>query len=213
MTRIKILEVCATVFLIAVVVALLYVWTASPLAASDKVGITMAISTVALVVVTGIYAWHTRKMAEEMREQRYDTFRPVIDFVSMQSNADDEVEEGLNAQAVKEKRKGIGSCLVRRTLSNVGIGPAIDTYSFTLTAGGERSRKEYGTLTINGATASEIPLCPERKDDHWFLVAYYKDVFDRWFESSREVSVVEERIAWSIGQLKIRKIAEEELPK
>ncbi len=78
MTRIKILEIYATVLLIAVVVALLYVWMASPLGTSDKVGITMAISTVALVIVTGIYAWHTRKMAEEMREQRLSEARPYI---------------------------------------------------------------------------------------------------------------------------------------
>ena len=69
MTRIKIVEIYLSVLIIAGVVALLYVWMASPLGTSDKVGITMAISTVALVIVTSIYAWHTRKMADEMRKQ------------------------------------------------------------------------------------------------------------------------------------------------
>ena len=86
MKRIKILEIYATL-LIAVVVALLYVWMASPLGTSDRVGITMAISTVALVIVTGIYAWHTRKMAEEMWKDRQQTSRPVIVIGCMQEPA------------------------------------------------------------------------------------------------------------------------------
>ena len=78
MTRIKIVEIYLTVLIIAYVVALLYVWMAAPLGTSDKVGITMAISTVTLVIVTGIYAWYARKMAEQMRKQRYSESLPLL---------------------------------------------------------------------------------------------------------------------------------------
>ena len=39
-----------------------------------------AISMVVLVAVTIFYAWQTKKTVSEMREQRYDTVRPVIDI-------------------------------------------------------------------------------------------------------------------------------------
>jgi len=62
--------------LLVLVVA--YVWVFSPLGTSDRVGITTAISMVALFIVTSIYAWHTRKMADEMREQRLIEVQPYL---------------------------------------------------------------------------------------------------------------------------------------
>ena len=75
-----------------VIISMLYVWLFSPLETPDRVGITTAISTGALVIVTSIYAWYTRKMSwdmkeqaiantrmvEEMREQRISESRPII---------------------------------------------------------------------------------------------------------------------------------------
>jgi hypothetical protein len=60
-----------------VVASVLYVWVFSPLGTTDRIGVTTAISMVALVIVTSIYAWHTRKMADDMREQN-KTLRDTI---------------------------------------------------------------------------------------------------------------------------------------
>jgi hypothetical protein len=71
--------------LLSLAVAIVCVWVFAPLGTSDKVGITTAISMVALVIFTSIYAWHARKqanasveMAKEMREQRVMASRPFI---------------------------------------------------------------------------------------------------------------------------------------
>ena len=61
-----------------VIVLTLCVWFLFPLETSEKVGITTAISTVALAVVTSIYAWHTRTMAGEMKEQRLSEAKPYL---------------------------------------------------------------------------------------------------------------------------------------
>ncbi len=206
MTRIKILEICAIVLLIAIVVALLYVWMGAPLGwiapprgTSDKVGITMAISTVALVIVTGIYAWHTHKMAEEMRDTRYDALRPIVDIAYLM-----QMPIALARQAyMKEVPKEL-PC----KLCNVGAGPATDVYSFVCPPSGERQRNDFGAIATRKETIP-MNLSLEQKDDRWFLVAYYKDVYGRWFESSREVRVG----AVNPDPLQIREITEEELPK
>lgn len=187
--------------------------------------------TAALVSVTIIYAWRTHviskaakeqakatkqqadasvEMAEEMREQRYDTVRPVIDFEHRESELTRIIAKGVT---IKEEEEIIYSCGLRCVLHNIGIGPATDVYSFTLTVSSERRQWDFGSLTIKGEMTPEIPLFLEQKGDRRFLVAYYRDVYGRCFESSREVSVDMEKNAWSIGPLKIRKIAEEELPR
>ena len=196
MKRIKILEIYFSIGLFAAVVALLYVWLASPLGTSDRVGITMAISTVALVIVTGIYAWHTRKMADEMRDARYDALRPIIDIVNMQQMP---IELATQAYA-KEPPKEL-LC----KLCNIGVGPATDVYSFVYHDSGGRRRRSLDTIVIGKETGPER-LSLAQKDDHWFLVAYYKDVYGRWFESSREVR----RGAVNPDPLQIREITEEE---
>jgi hypothetical protein len=64
--------------LICLAVAIVCVWIFAPLATTDKVGITTAASMVSLVILTGIYAWQTRRMADEMREQRLSEARPYL---------------------------------------------------------------------------------------------------------------------------------------
>ena len=60
------------------VLAVAYVWVFAPLGTSDKVGITTAISMVALAILTSIYAWHTRKMSDELREQRLAIYHDIL---------------------------------------------------------------------------------------------------------------------------------------
>ncbi len=179
MTR-KILEIQATVFLFAGVVAILYVWTASPLGTSDRVGITMAISTVALVIVTGIYAWHTRKMVEEMREQRYDAVRAIRDFQWQDSSS------SINGGALMEGGEGRVPPELYCKLCNIGAGPAIDLYSFTKVGRDNRHRYDFGTLKAGGLTRGVL-LSVSQEGSIGVIEARYRDIYDRDFTSKLEV--------------------------
>ena len=53
-------------------------------------------------------------------------------------------------------------------------------------------------------------LSIERKNGRGVLVAYYKDVYERPFESSREFIIDQAGRSCKIGPLKIRKLTEEE---
>ncbi len=159
-----------------------------------------------LVAITGLYALSTAKMAGEMREQRYDAVRPVID-----------IEESLTDEDKREilsnVRKGKLPQQLTCTLRNIGPGPAIDVYSLTEGAKGESQRYDIGSMATNDKER-EITrrLSLERNGGRGFLVAYYKDVYDRDIESRREVSIAQVSGGWEIGPLKteVRKIAKEE---
>jgi len=195
MRRNEILEICASVLLIVVVVALLYVWMASPLGTSDKVGITMAISTVALVIVTSIYAWHTRKMAEEMREQRYSENLPLLV---------PDIPPILRAEKLPIEAMQSGNT-VKVVWGNVGKGVAINSrFSFwcvplpsgrvnffppsesvTLEVGGIKE-VDYSEI-LNDSQLLDIPLgyCPH-------LLAEYQDIYERKITTVQEFHIDEE---------------------
>jgi len=170
-----------------------------------------------LVIITGIYAWRTHviskatreqantslKMANEMKEQRYDTVRPVIDFGLWESYPVT-IQEGLT---VKEQEEVNLSSGLQCILHNIGIGPATDVYSFTLTVGGERRQLYLGSL-VKGATTPETRLSLEQRGDCWFLVARYWDVYDRSFESNRQVRLDMETGEPLLGRLKIVPVQE-----
>ncbi|MCD6453444.1 MAG: hypothetical protein J7K77_04075, partial [Dehalococcoidales bacterium] len=154
--------------------------------------------TFVLVLITAIYVKRTAeiakstkeqadasvKMAKEMREQRYDAVRPIIDI---------------------QRDRGL-VCI----LHNIGLGPAIDVRSFIQYHKQERRPWEFGTLTSGGKT-EEMILSLEHEDNRMVLVAYYKDIYGRRFESSREVSIGETPNSnWVIGPLKIRPVKEDE---
>ena len=189
-----------------VVLLISYVWVFSPLGTSDRVGITMAISTVALVIVTSIYAWHTRKMAEEVREQRYDAVRPIIDIERRLT----ELERAGVEMNIVNKRELFPDKLTCK-LRNIGVGPATDVYSF-VQPGTQPDDNcpplAYGTVAQNGEM-DECPLSLKPRDNRKVLVVYYRDVYGQCFESSREVN----RSDWKLGALETRKIAKEEFPK
>ena len=167
-----------------------------------------AISMVVLVVVTGIYVWRTHviskatkqqaeasvKMAEEMREQRYDSVRPVIDIQDQELGA---MELG---------RIGYGGLLSKLpcVLHNIGLGPAIDVYSFIEGSSDECQQFDFGTLATGGKTSKPMNLSLKHKGNPMVLVACYKDVYGRTFKSSRKVES-----ALKIGPLQVQ-LAEEE---
>ena len=165
-----------------------------------------------LVVVTGIYAWRTHviskatkaqadasvKTADEMREQRYDTVRPVIDFKLWESYPVT-IQKGLT---IKEREEADLAIFPGCKLHNIGIGPATDVYSFTSTVGGERRQLYFGSV-VKGATTEETILSTEQRGDCWFLVASYRDAYGRSFESSREVHLDVETGKPLLGKLNI----------
>ena len=185
---------------------------------SEEIGISDRIQILlmfGLVAVTIFYAWSASRqadasveMAEEMREQRYDSVRPVID-IERHAEAEERLGEGF---AAKEEDLSHGLwCILR----NIGVGPATDVYSFLINPlYKERQQWDFGTLAI-GAATPKVKLSIEQRGDRRVLVVYYKDVHERCFESRREVSVDKERHAWNTGPLKteVRKIANGEQAK
>ncbi len=181
-----------------------------------------AISMLILVAVTGIYAWRTHviskgtekqadasvQMAEEMREQRYEAVRPVIDI---QWHAPDDARRlgELVSSPAQLASKGC-SCVLR----NVGLGPAIDTYSFVRSPSGERQVYDFGTLPVEREAPSinSLPtsfptvLSPKQERERVVIEIYYGDVYGRRLVSGREI--VGKQGDWKLGPLKIRLVEE-----
>lgn len=153
-----------------------------------------------LVFITAMYALSASeqanasvKMAEEMRYARYDTVRPVIDIQRDQWD-EDKISEAI-AASDGDTSSGL-SC----ALHNIGLGPALDVYSFVKNPfSGGRQHHDFGTLAT-GEKTYKMNLSAKQADGRIALLAYYKDVYGRAFESSREVSVDKEK-GWEIGPL------------
>ena len=158
-----------------------------------------------LVLITAWYAKHTATMAKEMREQRYDAFRPIIDIVEMPIETTERVKKAFDAGDGKFPEEL--PCVLR----NIGVGPAIGVSSFIIVPsnGGQRSW-DFGTIAV-GEKTSEFRLSPQQIGDRMFLVAYYKDVYGRDVESRREVTLDKERHGWKIHPMEtqVRKITKE----
>jgi len=155
-----------------------------------------------LVTVTAVYTTASVNMAKEMREQRYDVVRPVIDIYRDQAD-DDKIIEALDARDENASR-GL-SCV----LKNIGLGPAIDVYSFIQNPfSGEHQRHEFGTLAI-GEPTFRRKLSLIHEGSPLALIAYYRDVYGRTFVSIREVSSDKEK-GWEIGPLQSRPVTQEE---
>jgi len=167
-----------------------------------------------LVVVTGFYALvafrqanASMKMAEEMKEQRYDAVRPVID-IRRDIARTDIARQTLEANAALSEDTSHGlSCI----LHNIGVGPAIDVHSFIQHP--ERGRlpwRNFVTLAAGGKTERKN-FSLKHENNRMALVAYYKDIYDQVFESSREVSIDKVGNAkWEIGPLKTIPVKEVE---
>ena len=156
-----------------------------------------------LVAITGIYVWRTFaisnatkqqadasvKMAEEMRQQRYDTVRPVIDIVITESSMTglELISQGLAAEGGKLPED------LPCKLRNVGVGTAIELHFLIKDIEGNPRRWDFGTIPVaigeeEMGYTHEMRLLLEQRDNHRALVAYYKDVYGNPFESIREFS-------------------------
>jgi hypothetical protein len=163
-----------------------------------------------LVGVTLLYATYiyvqaeaSKKMAEEMMQQRYGSVFPIVDIKEQKENSSEMIKKGLDIGDGKIPKGQL--CKLR----NIGLGPAINVCSFIRTPTGERRQWDFGTLAISDETDKER-LSIEVRDRRGILVAYYKDVYERSFESSREFVVNKKERGCKIGPLKIRKLTDEE---
>ena len=174
-----------------------------------------------LVVITGIYAWRTFtiskgterqaqasvEMAEEMKEQRYDAVRPVVDIQKQVGSGLDFAREEIAALKGELPQPQALPCKLR----NIGPGPAIDVYSFIEYPIGAHSRWYFGTIATGDELVPPAPLAViEQSDDRGFLVVYYKDVYDRSFKSSQEVKINKEGMGLDVAPLTICKLPKEE---
>jgi|GEM_PF-5632067 len=141
----------------------------------------------------------SRKMAEEMSEQRFDAVRPIIDIDTHEQDPNELMKEGFDA------KEGIVPEELPCRLRNIGVGPAVDVYSFIKYLDGEWGQYEFGTLPV-GERTEKLRLLLQRRDDRSLLVACYRDVNGRLFESSREVTPDKENEYLNRGPLKIRKL-------
>ncbi len=146
------------------------------------------------------------KMAEEVKEQRYDAVRPVID-IQRDIDVADVARQTLEANAALSKDTSHGlSCI----LHNIGVGPAIDVHSFIQHPERGRLPWNFVTLAAGGKTERKI-FSLKHENNRMALVAYYKDIYDQVFESSREVSIDKLGNAkWEIGPLKTIPVKEVE---
>ena len=185
---------------------------------SEKIGLSDRLQILlmfGLVAVTISYAWSASKqananmkMAEEMKEQRYDALRPIID-IWVQLDATDLIEQGFNA--LKGKFPENLPCRLR----NIGVGPAIELYSFIEGPEGKSRRRDFDAIPVaigeeEMGYTREMRLPLEQRDDHRALVVYYKDVYGNLFESSREVSVEKGKKMVNIGPLKVHPLRKKE---
>ncbi|MGB5926031.1 MAG: hypothetical protein WBH01_08110 [Dehalococcoidia bacterium] len=164
-----------------------------------------------LVAVTAFYAWSASrqadanvKMAEEMRETRYDGVRPAIDFKRDTAKIDiARLTLEANAASSEDTSHGL-SCI----LCNVGLGPAIDVRSFIEHPERGRLPFEFGTIESRGKTERWI-LSISHEGNRIALVACYEDIYGRTLRSSREVSIDRENHDWKLGRLKVVPVQEE----
>jgi hypothetical protein len=186
-----------------------------------------ALAMVVLVIVTGIYAWRTvvisrstgrqadasAKMAEEMKNQRYDMVRPVID-IQWEPDTHGEIKLMNNAGQIaiaKGQTPQLPDKLTCR-LCNVGIGPATDVYSY-IQSGTEpdyecHQLRSFGLLRVKGDLGPR-PLSLKEIENRKFLIVYYRDIHNRCFQSIREVSRDEKRGNLKLDPLGTSKLAKE----
>ncbi len=221
-SRIKQEMISILVFFIVLVIILIINMKYGLLTTSDSMNILLI---TALVIATFYYAGETakisknsrvqtevmleqtqasRKMAEEMMQQRYGHVLPILDIQEQDKSAKDMIRTGLIIGS-GQIPEGL-SCLLR----NVGLGPALNVWTFIIVPIDRRRHQwDFGVLSVDDKTGVEW-LSIEQHDSRSVLVAYYKDVYGRPFESSREfISYVGEG-NYELGPLRIRELTEEE---
>ena len=149
----------------------------------------------ALAGLTAVYAYYTQKMAEEMKEQRYDSVRPVID-IELSNEASDLIERGI-LDRQKVLSHGLRSILVNR-----GVGPAIDVRSRIRTPFEEfkELQHDYGVISSGEKSGISYHSLNDINGTMFFTVKY-RDIHGRMLESKR--ALAGETGNWKLGRLHI----------
>lgn len=165
------------------------------------------------VIITSKIAMETMEqakasaeMAKEMQNQRYDTFRPVIDIEDVRPGPP---TNRVSKQQTTDEEKISGNffeCVLR----NYGAGAAIDVYSPRRYSSvepdswciGNIQAKEYKEMVTSESGPAFLKA--NKIGKQWFLVAYYRDVYGRCFESKRSVNIEDE--LFNIGSLQHREL-------
>ena len=172
---------------------------------NDNSAAIQAISVVALVVVTAVYAMAAKRqadanvrMVEEMREQRRDAARPIMSISLGPYEGD------LEARAKQELGK-VFPAAIQCQLRNIGVGPALNVRLQVDDGQGGSVLLEIGALEGREAdpvhrhlTVADSMVEQERK----LLQVFYEDVFGNTVESRRELSLSEDG-GLVIGPLRI----------
>ncbi len=148
-----------------------------------------------LVAATGALALyaagqaHTSvEMAEEIKKQRYNAIRPVLDIKKTDTLELSEESKTTNLGLLMEVAKGNIPPFIYCSIYNVGLGTALDTYT-EIDFNGEIFPRHYlGTITC-GENRNPLPLRVKKEDEHHVLTVTYKDMYGRDIKSSREVLV------------------------
>jgi hypothetical protein len=165
-------------------------------------------TTAALVVVTVYYAVQTRITVKEMKDQRYDAFRPVIDFDEINNDQGPAFMRTDNRPTTDDEK--ISTNPFECVLRNYGAGAAIDIYSIYEHISPKASRASIGNLQAKESknirsVPNDLKFIKARKiGSQWFLVVYYRDVYSRCFETKRRVSL--EGDSFKIGSFEYREL-------
>jgi hypothetical protein len=146
-----------------------------------------------LVSITAVYAWFARqqaeenaKMAEEMQNQRYDLFRPVVNIEVPPSGIAALSHRMFHANSMAGARDLPHE--IPCVLHNVGIGPAIDIYA-NIRVGDKKCYKQHslGTLSKDGKSDEQLLALQEQGMNNGLLLVIYSDAYGRSFASKREI--------------------------
>jgi hypothetical protein len=179
------------------------------------------ILTLGLVAVTSMYAWSTQKqakasveMAEEMREQRYDTVRPVI------------IQKAIHED--EKKVRAIEDPLAPNYFShfeiyNAGNGPAIEleiSLRDRLDREGTGLESHRKTFLLAGDTLELHPFTVVSLDESriYYLACEYQSLLSRssktWHQSLLPFKPVksskEGKIYVKAGELEFKEVTEKE---
>lgn len=139
----------------------------------------------ALAVFTLIYAYSTSRLAEEAKEQRLDSSRPLLVPIGGKEGVARLVEPYRLMEDTKERWLHV---------HNIGLGPAVNV-AIRL---GPRSQSSSPRLDLDEMLTAVEPLAAGSKDlvrqwktaekpieiydDHWVVISY-DDMFGRHFET------------------------------
>jgi len=158
-----------------------------------------------LVLITGLYAERTlriakasEKQASEIKEQRLDMVLPILDILwDPASHPQESHQSGDWSQGF--------DCVLR----NVGLGPASDVWAYLIIE--DTNARPMSMKTLEPREQTEIAKFAAlfHMEGYRGIIVHYKDAHNRWFSSERRIEWDEESQLFIFGQLTINRIPPE----